>query len=479
MAPAHARAVLTRRPPSPPPRPPRRPGATMTAPAALDDTPAARKREQRGWYWYDWANSAFPTTVMTVFLGPYLTTAAETAAAGRAYVDVLGLDVRPSAYYSFVVGVAAVVQIIVMPVAGALADHTGRKRELMTLFAYLGAGATLCFWFVTGGAYLLGGLLFVVGNVGFAAAFVIYNSFLPEISTPADRDRVSARGWGFGYLGGGLLLAINLALFLQADALGLESATAARIALASAGLWWGGFTIIPLLRLRNRRALARGSETAGQAVGRSFRQLGRTIRDLRRYPLTLAFLVAYLIYNDGVQTVIAFSATYADQELKLPQEVRIGAILMVQFVAFGGALLLGRMARSFGTKRVVLGALVAWTAVVAVAYFLPQGAALPFFALGAAIAIVMGGTQALSRSMFSHVIPAGKEAEYYSLYEISDKGSTFLGSFTLGLALQYTGSYRLGIMSLMIFFVVGFVLLALVNLPKAIRAAGNEVPERI
>ncbi|GAA5058914.1 UMF1 family MFS transporter [Thermocatellispora tengchongensis] len=450
-----------------------------SAPVQVDESPAARRREQRGWYWYDWANSAFPTTVLTVFLGPYLTDIAKTAAAGREFVEVLGFDVRPSAYYSFVVGVAAIVQIVLMPVAGALADHTGRKKELMGVFAYIGAAATVCFWFVTGGNYLLGGALFVIANVAFACAFVIYNSFLPEIATPGERNRVSAVGWGFGYLGGGLLLAIHLGLFLNAEGLGLDGGTAARIALASSGLWWGGFTIIPLLRLRNRRALAAGSENAAQAVGRSFRQLGRTLVELRRYPLTLAFLVAYLIYNDGVQTVISFSATYADQELKLGQTVQIGAILMVQFVAFFGALLLGRLAASYGAKRVVLTALVAWTAVVGVAYFLPAGSALAFFALGFAIAIVMGGTQALSRSLFSHVIPKGKEAEYYSLYEISDKGSTFLGSFTLGLALQLTDSYRYGILSLLVFFVLGFVLLLLVNLPKAIRAAGNEVPETI
>ncbi|GAB2458434.1 MFS transporter [Streptosporangium sandarakinum] len=453
----------------------------MTAEKVTEDLSPSpnRLREQRGWYFYDWANSAFPTTVLTVFLGPYLTTIAETAAAGRPYVDVLWFDVRPSAYYSFVVGFSAVLQIFLMPVAGALADHTGRKREIMGLFAYLGAGATVCFWFLSGDRYLLGGALFVMASVSFSAAFVVYNSFLPEIAAPDERDRVSAMGWGFGYLGGGLLLAVHLGLFLYHDAFHVTEGDAVRLALASAGLWWGGFTVIPMLRLRNRRALARGSESVGRAVTGTFRQLGRTIVELRRYPLSLAFLVAYLIYNDGVQTVISFSATYADKELGLGQTVRIGAILMVQFVAFGGALLLGRLAASYGAKRVVLAALVAWTGVVAVAYFLPKGAALPFFALGFAIAIVMGGTQALSRSLFSHVIPAGKEAEYYSLYEISDKGSTFLGSFTLGLALQLTDSYRLGIVSLVIFFVVGFVLLAAVNLPRAIRAAGNQVPERL
>ncbi|MFE3450145.1 MFS transporter [Nonomuraea sp. NPDC059194] len=453
--------------------------AVPSPPAVFDDSPAARRREQRGWYWYDWANSAFPTTVLTVFLGPYLTDIAKAAAAGAPYVDVLGFDVRPSAYYSFVVGVAAVLQIVLMPIAGALADHTGRKKELMGFFAMLGAAATVCFWFVSDGRYLLGGVLFLVANIGFACAFVIYNSFLPDIATAAERDKVSGMGWGFGYLGGGLLLAVHLVLFLNAKSFGLDGATAARIALSSAGLWWGGFTIIPLLRLRNRRAAAARGETAGQAVVGSFRQLGRTALELRRYPLTLAFLVAYLLYNDGVQTVISFSATFADQELGLGKETQIAAILMVQFVAFGGALLLSRLASLFGAKRVVLAALVAWTAVVCVAYFLPKGSATAFFALGFAIAIVMGGTQALSRSLFSHVIPRGKEAEYYSLYEISDKGSTFLGSFTLGVALQLTDSYRMGILSLVVFFIVGGVLLAAVNLPKAIRAAGNEVPEKV
>ncbi|WP_062348689.1 MFS transporter [Herbidospora yilanensis] len=452
----------------------------MASPQVIDESPQARTREQKGWYWYDWANSAFPTTVMTVFLGPYLTEIAQEAANGAPFVGVLGFDVRPSAYYSFVVGVAAVCQIIVMLVAGALADHTGRKKEIMGFFAYLGSAATLLMWFVADGAYILGGVLFIVGQTSFAAAFVVYNSFLPQISTPEERDRVSARGWGFGYLGGGLLLVVNLGLFLNAEAIGISTGTAVRLALASAGLWWGGFTIIPLLRLRNRRGAAAADEGAGRAVVLSARQLVFTVRDLvTRYPLTLVFLLAYIAYNDGVQTVISFSATYADQELRLGETDRIGAILMVQFVAFFGAILLGRIAVRIGTRKTVLWSLAGWCGVVAAAYFVPPERPLLFFALGFAIAIVMGGTQALSRSLFSHVIPKGREAEYYSLYEISDKGATLIGSFTLGLALQLTDSYRYGIVSLVIFFVIGGVLLASVNLPKAIRAAGNDVPERI
>lgn len=445
-------------------------GAPATDPALL--------REQRGWYWYDWANSAFNTTVITVFLGPYLTSVAEAAAGPDGFVEFFGLVLRPKAYFSGMVTLSVFLQILIMPLAGAIADHTGRKRELLGLFAYLGAFATLGFYFVSGDAYLLGGVLFVVANVSFGAAVVVYNSFLPQISSAETRDTVSSRGWAFGYLGGGLLLAINLVLYLGRDTVGVSEGLAVRICLASAGLWWAVFTVIPMLRLRNRLA-ERQEPTVARAVAGSLRQLWRTVVELRRYPRSLLFLVAYLVYNDGVQTVISFSAVYADQALDLGTEVQISAILMVQFVAFGGALLLGRLALVFGTKRTVLGSLVIWTGVVAVAYFLQAGAAMQFYAIAFLIAIVMGGTQALSRSLYSLVIPRGREAEYFSLFEISDKGSAFIGSLTLTLALQLTDSYRTAILSLIIFFVLGFVLLAALNLPRAIREAGNEVPAHL
>ncbi len=449
----------------------------MTAPQVVqEEIPGARRREQRGWYWYDWADSAFQTTVLTVFLGPYLTSVATTAAGGEdGFVSFLGLDLRPKAYFTALVTISVLLQIVIMPIVGALADHTGRKKQILGAFAYVGAAATLGFYLVSGGGYLLGGVLFLVANVTFGSARVVYDSFLPQISGAEERDAISSRGWGFGYLGGGLLLALNLVLYLSGA---VEEGLAVRVSLASAGLWWGAFTLIPMLRLRNRRVPVHDA-TAVRAAAGSVRQLGRTLADLRRYPRTLLFLAAYLIYNDGVQTVIGFSATYADQELGLSQTHQIGAILMVQFIAVGGALGLARIAARFGTKRTVLASLVVWTAVVGVAYFLQKGAAVQFYAIAFAIAIVMGGTQALSRSLYSLVIPPGREAEYFSLYQISDKGSAFLGSLVLTLALQLTDSYRTAIVSLIVFFVVGFVLLTVVNLPQAIREAGNEVPDHI
>ncbi|WP_432921224.1 MFS transporter [Microbispora sp. CA-135349] len=449
----------------------------MTAPQVVqEEIPGARRREQRGWYWYDWADSAFQTTVLTVFLGPYLTSVATTAAGGEdGFVSFLGLDLRPKAYFTALVTISVLLQIVIMPIVGALADHTGRKKQILGAFAYVGAAATLGFYLVSGGGYLLGGVLFLVANVTFGSARVVYDSFLPQISGAEERDAISSRGWGFGYLGGGLLLALNLVLYLSGA---VEEGLAVRVSLASAGLWWGAFTLIPMLRLRNRRVPVHEATAARVAAG-SVRQLGRTLMDLRRYPRTLLFLAAYLIYNDGVQTVIGFSATYADQELELSQTHQIGAILMVQFIAVGGALGLAWIAARIGTKRTVLASLVVWTVVVAVAYFLQKGAAVQFYAIAFAIAIVMGGTQALSRSLYSLVIPPGREAEYFSLYQISDKGSAFLGSLVLTLALQLTDSYRTAIVSLIVFFVIGFVLLTVVNLPQAIREAGNEVPDHI
>ncbi|MDX3107846.1 MFS transporter [Nonomuraea angiospora] len=471
-------------------------------PAALDDSPAARKREQRGWYFYDWANSAFYTTIISVFLGPYLIPVAKTAACakdfpsiaadtcvadfdrlvetnkGLGYVDVLGADIRPAAFFGLTLTIAVFLQIVVLPVVGALADHTGRKREMLGGFAYVGALATMALYFVEGDRYMLGGVLFILANLAYGSSVVVYDSFLPQISTAAERDKVSSRGWAIGYLGGGLLLALNLVLYTQHESLGVAEGMAVRISMMSAGLWWAIFTIIPLLRLRNRPVPVHET-TALRSVGGSFRQLGRTLAELRRYPLTLLFLVAYLVYNDGVQTVIGNSAAFASEALKLDKTVQITAILMVQFVAFFGALLLGRLARSFGTKRTVLASLVLWTAIVAAALFVEEGQALQFYLMAFAIAIVLGGTQALSRSLFSQVIPKGREAEYFGLLQISDKGSAFIGSLTVTFALQQTNSYRIAIMSMIIFFVVGFVLLALTNLPKAIRQAGNEVPDRI
>lgn len=445
----------------------------MSAAQGTTGTPdRALRRERTGWYSYDWAMSVFNTSVTTVFLGPYLTSVARDAAGPDGRLGLLGID--PGSWFSFVLSFSVVVQVVVLPITGAVADRTGRRRELLAGFALLGAVSCTGLFFVADGRYVLGAGLFVLANISFGAATVVYYSWLPDLAGPDERDKVSSRGWAVGYVGGALLLAVHLGLFLSAASLGLSEGEAVRICLATAGLWWGAFTVFTVSRLRNRPVA-----TGARPTSSGFRQLATTLREMRAFPLTLWFLGAYLLFNDGVQTVISLSAVYATEELDLAQSVLTGAILMVQVVAIAGALGLGRVAARYGATRTVLGCLVAWTAVLVAAFSLQAGAVAQFYALAAVIGLVQGGTQALSRSLFSHLIPAGKEAEYYGFYEISDRGTSWLGPLAFGLTYQLTGSYRLAIISLVVFFVAGFVLLARLPMRRAVLAAGNTPPEKL
>jgi len=437
------------------------------------DGSAARRREQRGWYVYDWACSVYSTSVLTVFLGPYLTSVAKSAADTDGFLHPLGIPVRAGSFFAYAVSLSVIVAIVAMPLVGAAADRTGRKKPLLAAAAYLGAAATAGMFFLSGDRYLLGGALLIVANAAQSVAMMLYNSYLPQIAPPEERDAVSSRGWAFGYAAGALVLVGDLVLYLAHESFGLAEGEAVRICLASAGLWWGAFAVIPLRRLRDRPAARPAPALSGR------RQLAATLRDMRRHPLTLAFLLAYLVYNDGIQTVITQASVYGSEELGLGQSTLIGAVLLVQVLAVAGALLLGRLARRYGAQRTVLGSLVAWTVILATGYFLPAGAPVWFFALAAGIGLVLGGSQALSRSLFSHLVPPGKEAEYFSAYELSDRGMSWLGPLVFGLTYQLTGSYRDAIISLVAFFVLGFLLLARVPLRRAIGDAGNPVPERI
>ncbi|MET7363673.1 MFS transporter [Streptomyces sp. NPDC005562] len=448
---------------------------TDTLKAAADDTAATRRHEQRGWYFYDWACSVYSTSVLTVFLGPYLTEIAKTAADPDGYVHPLGVPVRAGSFFAYTVSVSVLLSVFVMPLAAAAADRSGRKKPLLAVSAYLGAAATAGMFFLSGDRYLLGGLLLIVANASLAVSMVLYNSYLPQIAPPHERDAVSSRGWAFGYAAGALVLVLNLVLFLAHDSFGVSEATAVRICLASAGVWWGAFTLVPLKRLRDR-GTPHPADAAPRGGGR---QLRETLRDMRRHPHTLAFLLAYLVYNDGVQTVISQASVYGSEELGLGQSTLIVAVLLVQLLAVAGALAMGRLARTYGARRVVLGSLVAWTVTIGAGYFLPAGAPAWFFVLAAGIGLVLGGTQALSRSLFSHMVPSGKEAEYFSAYEISDRGMAWLGPLIFGLTYQLTGSYRDAIVSLVVFFLVGFILLLRVPVRRAVRDAGNPVPDRI
>jgi UMF1 family MFS transporter len=460
----------------------------------VDEEPERlRRREQRGWMFYDWANSAYATTVIAVFIGPYLNAVAKNAACARqglgeaacddarkVPLEFLGITLNHDSWFPYVLGLSILVQVVVLPVTGAIADRSQRKVSMLAIFAYVGSVATLAMYLVHDGRFALGWLLYLVANMAFGASIVVYNSFLVDIAAPAERDRVSARGWALGYLGGGVLLALNLVLYGARDSLGLSEGDAVRLSLASAGAWWAVFTVIPLRALRGRRTRSQGvTERPGSVLRAGFSQLRHTLAEARGYPRTLHFLAAYLVYNDGIQSVIALAAVYAVDELQFEQSTVIVAILLVQFVAFAGALALGRLAARLGATRVILASLALWAVVVMAAFFLPAEQIVPFLLLAAGIGFVLGGSQALSRSLYSQLIPRGREAEYFSLYEISERGTSWLGAVLFATVNQLTGSYRWAIVSLVVFFLAGFLLLARLDVRRGIREAGNVAPDLV
>ncbi|HEV7203695.1 MAG TPA: MFS transporter [Jatrophihabitans sp.] len=440
----------------------------MTAVAERTD------RARKGWYLYGWASHTFPTVVVTVFMSRYLTSVAENAVGRNGRVHVLGLPIAPGSLFAYTVTASTVVLVLLMPLVGAVADRTRRKRDIMLGCGWVGAAACVAMVAVAGTNWALGVGLFAVAFLGYSCSIVVSYSLLVDLSVAADRDRASSVGWAISYIGGGLLLAADFALSLFVD-----KPTLARIALCTAGLWWILFSL-PVRRMLPRElGTGIGTARSGSLLAEGFGQLAATVRHVRGFPLTLAFLGAFLVYNDGIETVTTVAAQYGDKELQLSDTVLLLGILLVQFVAYAGALGVGRLGERIGAKRVVLGTLVVWIVAVGIAYELQVGVAWQFFALAGLIALVLGGSQALSRSIFSRLIPAGSEAQYFAFYEISDAGTSFLGPLLFGLAYQNTGNYRSALISLVVFFVVGFVLLLLVPVRRGIVAAGNPPPERI
>jgi MFS transporter, UMF1 family len=442
-----------------------------------DLEPLARRNEHRAWYWYDWANSAFATTIAGVLFAPYLIAIAEEAAVDDR-INVLGLSVAPGALPSFVITASTLLSALALPVIGAMADRTARKKELLAGFAWSGAAFASLLFLVTGDNWELGAVAFLVANFLFGASTVVNDSILIFIADEDERDRVSSRGWAFGYAGGGLLLALNFGLVTFHEALGMGEGMAVRISMLSAALWWAGFTWIPYLRLRHHEP-RHVAEVEGGLLRQSFGQLGTTLRHLRGYPVTVTFLLAYLFFNDGIQTVIASASTFGIEELGFETGTVLATYLLVQFVAVFGALGFGRLAERYAAKPVILGGLVMWMAIVTVALVVPDGELVPFLLLGVAIGIVLGGTQALARSYFSLLIPRGFEAEYFSFYHAMERGTSWFGTLVFGLVYQLTDSYRPAIFALIAFFLVGGLLLVKVDTARGIREAGNTPPATV
>ncbi|HYG82057.1 MAG TPA: MFS transporter [Pyrinomonadaceae bacterium] len=443
------------------------------------------RREIFGWLMYDWANSAFYTTVVGALFGPYLTelARADVGDNGTIFNLVFLGPVTAKSLHAYTVAAAVFLQFFLLPILGAIADYTNLKKPLMAAFCYIAVAANCLMFFVTGDLYLLGSLLFIISNLCYGAAIVFYNAYLPEITTEDQRDKVSSRGFALGYLGGGLLLALNLALVSLSESIGISKGMAVRISLLSAGVWWGGFALITFSRLKTRGAPRKlPADKSLLTVG--FSQLASTLRELKRLRHTFRYLISYLLYNDGIQTVIGQASVFLAHELFIargqpePQAFLLSIYLLVQFLAIGGSLLFERVALWLGTKNAILVSLAVWAGIVIYVYGLLQTTT-QAWVLAGMIALVLGGSQALSRSLFSRMIPKGRENSFFGLYEVSERGTSWIGPLVFGLVAARTNSYRHAVLSLIFFFVAGMVILFFTDTDRAVHEAGNVLPEEV
>ena len=441
------------------------------------------RREIFGWVVYDWANHAFWTLVLGVLIGEYLTDLAQRIVGENgAVLTIAGHDlVTAKSLYSYAVSISVFLQVFILPTLGAIADYTHLKKTFLGVFCYLGAITCALLFFVQGSYYFLGAFLFIVVNLSAGASSVFANSYLSDITTEDRRDRVSSLGFAAGYLGGFITLVVGAALIFEADYLGISTDYAARICFLFAGLWWGGFAVITFLLLKKRAPLREAP--AGQGyVGASISELIGTLKELLKLKHTFRFLIAYLLYNDGIQTVIAMSAIFLSQEifvargLQPDRAVLIVAFMIAQAVGFVGALAFERVSHFTNAKTAILISLFIWCVIVIYAYgFLetvPEA-----YVMSAFIGLVLGGSQALSRSLFSQMIPAGRESAFFGIYAISEKGTSWIGPIVFGFFAQISNSYRPAILALIAFFIVGSLILLFTNTAQAIHEAGNVTPE--
>ena len=416
--------------------------------------------ELRAWAMYDWANSAFMATVVTAVFPIYFATvaAAELEPATASFRFALTTTLA-------LAGVA-----VLAPILGALADFAGIKKKMLAGSILLGVAATGCMYFIERGDWLPAAVLFAVANVGVAASLVFSDSLLPHIARPHEMDRVSTAGYALGYFGSGMLLLVNLAWIQRPDLFGLSGAEiASRLSFLSVAVWWLGFSI-PILRTvpEPARALEADEQAGANAVMMSIVRLVETLRELRTYRQAFLMLLAFLIYNDGIGTIIRMATTFGT-EIGLGRADLITAVVLVQFIGVPFAFLFGQIAGRIGAKRAIFLSLAVYVAISVFAYGMTTAS--EFYVLAILVGMVQGGSQALSRSLFASMVPRHKSSEFFGFFGVFEKFAGIFGPGVFAGMIWATGSSRGAILSIILFFVIGGLLLARVDVDEGQRAA--------
>ncbi len=409
-----------------------------------------RQKVILSWCLYDWANSAFAATIMAAVLPSFYSSV---AAANLSKTTA-------SSYWGYTNTLAMLLVAFSAPILGALADHGGTRKKFLAGFAGVGILATGGLVAVESGDWFFASLLFVIGRVGFAGANNFYDSLLPHIAGPKEIDRISSYGYALGYLGGGLLLALNLTMILSPHFWGIPNAEwGARYSFLTVSVWWALFSIPVMINVPEPPAVPISGESM-HPLRASLQRLSLTFHNLRRYREAFKFLVAYWLYNDGIGTIITMAVIFG-AEIGIAQKDLIGAILTVQFIGIPFSLLFGALAGRIGTKNAIFLGLGVYTAIAVGSYFMQT--ALHFWILATLVGCVQGGTQALSRSLFGSMIPMSRSAEFFSFYDVSSKFAGILGPGIFALVTQLTGSSRLSVVALIVFFIGGGIFLAFVK----------------
>lgn len=435
------------------------------------------KRAIRAWTMYDWANSVFATSIMAAILPVYYASVAvQSEQANTATV-----------YWSITTSIALLIVAVMGPILGAMADFLGAKKRMLLIFVFLGVIATALLYLVKTGDWFIASLFFIFGSIGFSGANVFYDSLLPHVANADEIDQVSSRGYAMGYLGGGILLAVNLGMIMALPGIlpklipslsswseGDLTQLMTRICFITVSIWWLLFTIPIWRHVREPERRIHEDESGFSPLKASFGRLGHTFREIRKYKQLLIFIIAFWLYNNGIGTII-FMATIYGTELGFSSTTTIGTLLMVQFVAMPFAFLFGWLAKKMGTKPAILLSLGVYTLIAIAGYFLYQE--WQFWVLGFAVATVQGGSQALSRSLMGRMMPKSKSAEFYSFFSISEKIAGTAGPLLFGAVSAAVGGSRLAIVSLIVFFAAGGYLLTRVNEKEGIQVAEKEDQE--
>jgi UMF1 family MFS transporter len=408
------------------------------------------RRELRAWAMYDWANSAFQTTVITAVFPRFF---ADYAASGMAATEA-------TQTFAWASTLAAVIVAFLGPVLGAIADYRAAKKKLLGVSMAIGVGATAMMALIGRGDWQYAAAMFIVGNIAMAASLVFYDSLLPHLASHEELDRVSTAGYAMGYVGGGILLIVNLVWILSARTFGLPDAAAAiKLSFLSVAAWWLLFSI-PLFRRVPEPPAISSAGSGGHVLTMGFTLAWRTFRELRRYPNALLMLVAFLLYNDGIQTMIRMSSIYG-AEAGIDANAQIAAFILVQFVGIPFSFVFGSLADRIGAKPAIFLALFVYTIVSVIGYFLSQ--TWHFFVLAFLVGMVQGGSQALSRSLFARMIPRDRSSEYFGFFSVFEKFGQIFGPLVFAAAVTLTGSSRSAVISVILFFIAGALVLSRVD----------------